>query len=275
MAQRIVRDLNNLKLFQKNIFGNLVTEDAFYNENSVSFIRISDDYCTIGDASGPWECPAGHPYYLSLEQMCNTKLFIEPDSMNREAWGFNGTWPAGSENNRFNPDKKKTYWIWAPQLPVFSPYVGMNSEIPGVDASAVQLFQSWKSTFGFDKIPIGFGVGFSINLHPGTEIAILVGNYQGENTRWEYDASSCFTFTRMTPANYLDCNPYLVNTASSTRTNPYRFGPANYKFNFLVEADAQAYVYEESWDDWFQTHYPVEYNTKAKDIVGPIIRPNN
>lgn len=219
---RLQSQVENNKRFALNAFGN-----GDYNEPN--FIVLPES------ATNP-----STPYVLSLEQSCNNGLFLE-SPINTDAFDGSG--------NLVYADMK-TYYIQAPygNQSILNPYFGP------LDLSYdAQLWQAWKAVFGFDKIPIGFNVGFTLQVSLGTQVVITIGT-----------PNQNFPYVRSNPFNYI---PGIGLAQSALGVNT--------KFSSYTPQYVNATVYTEMSDADFATYYPKEYNTPAASLVGPQIHPFN
>ncbi len=249
--------IENLQTFQTNYPPYLSYEasnESSGNYYSTSFVKLSTNNSTL-NGSGPWDCPSG-PYQLTIAQMCNPDMFFEvPDNT--------GAYPGGI----LDESLIRSYWINIP--------FGNVKAYGGSGALDAELWQAWKGEFGFDKIPVGFGVGFSLGVKPGTEINYIIGNYNSNPT----GSLNYSIFNRMTSATYITNNagsgPYQVlrsvrnlpGGASQNYTSP---------FTIFYEAPNQATVYEPSYDTAFATDFPTLYATPASALnSNQVNRPPN
>lgn len=97
---------------------------------------------------------------FSLEQQSNRTLYL-PIPTNYDA--FDDPQP----DVPVTPSFIKTYYIQLPRGGGVSDNMDRD----------IELWQSWRKTFGFQKIPIGFGVYFIIGVGRGTQVGI---SYSGD-----------------------------------------------------------------------------------------------
>lgn len=243
--------------FQTNYppyFSYEASNDYSGNQKSTSFINLSTNYSTL-NASGPWACPSG-PYQMTIAQLCNPDMFFEVRS-NAEAWS-SGT---------LDSTKIRSYWINVPY--------GNAGAFGGSGALDAQLWQAWKGTFGFDKIPVGFGVGFSLGIKPGTEINVIVGDYNSN----PYGTTNYAVFNRQHPATYITnsagTGPYGIPRSIRNLPSPTTQTLTS-SFTMFYEAPNQAVIYEPSADVAFAANYPALYTTPASALPSNLInRPQN
>ena len=104
------------------------------------------------------------PYVFSLEQQCNRNIYIATP-VNQEA--FDNPPP----DVPVTPSFIKTYYLQLPRGGL------------GTIADNVELWQAWRRTFGFQKLPIGFSVTFLVGVGRGTQVAI---SYSSDLANPEY-----------------------------------------------------------------------------------------
>jgi hypothetical protein len=161
------------------------------------------------------------PYVFSLEQQCNRTIYL-PTPTNTEA--FDDPPP----DVPVTPSFIKTYYIQLPRG-------GISDDI----SANVELWQAWRRTFGFQKLPVGFGVNFIVGVGRGTQVAI---SYSTDRQNPEYN---------MIRFNKWDHIPYPL----------YVTNPINPKFvigrDFYTGLDGIFYSEEDK--KAFKTNFPQLY----------------
>lgn len=219
---RLAAQTENNKRFGINVKGN-----CEYGEDTFVYLPLS--------ATNP-----NTPYELTLEQQCNSALFIEAP-INTGAFDVNGNLVYANV---------KTYYINVPygSQSFFNPFVG-----PLDLAYDAELWQAWKAVFGFDKIPIGFYVGFTLQVGLGTQVVVTSGTPKVN-----------FPYVRTNSNNYI---PGIGNA-------PVLEG-VNNKFPEFYSEIINSTVYTAQSDADFAQYFPREYFTSASSLSGPVLRPKN
>ena len=229
-------DVNNLANFQsRSALDNLLHKEHNLEQFQTSFPGNANYVDQPGETVVALD-PLIHtdpetPYVLTLEQQCNPQFrIVVPE--NPDAF-FDGTGPL------IDPSLIRVYFV----------QVSYGQWDDG--AKDKELWQAWKSNFGFDFIPLGFAVGFTLVVGRGSMVYILYSDLP-------VTPQSVIDGVWSSSASYLFINQFDYTFAPFQVYNP---------FQTLFTSTYQVYgpqetmtTYIEYTDVEFETNYTEEYN---------------
>ncbi len=229
-------DVNNLQNFQsRSLIDNMTHKQHNLEQFQGNFPGNANYIDQPGDTVVLLD-PLVHttpttPYVLTLEQQCNPQFrLVVPE--NPDAF-YDGTGPL------IDPSYIQTYFVQVS----YGQWDDLSKD--------KELWQAWKSNFGFDFIPLGFAVGFTLVVGRGSMVYILY-------TDLPVTPQAVIDGIWSSPASYLFINQFDYTLAPFQVFNP---------FNTTFTSTAQIYgpqetqtTYYEFNDVEFEMNSPEEYN---------------
>ena len=196
------------------------------------------------------------PYVLSIDELCLPDITFVTDP-NPDAFSVGTGAPTGS----FDATKLKTYYVSDFAFPWYFDLTDENRQ-PWVD-----YFQKFKGTYGFNQIPIDAPIEqVKFTVARGTAISYGFPLLQ--------DNGGGYYYYTVYPNNNDYCNsPYSWDLTAASAVDPFWID------YFSVNAGSTRYplnifrAYDLTYDDFFRTVFPTEYNTPAQNCPKAAIRP--